>query len=88
MPSILVKNRTIRPSSRKPTSSYRVRVVDAAIDDIVFIFIDHESADFRAVYKTTGIHFQNTDSINFKVEGEGKECVIVWSREIELERVK
>ena len=67
--SIIIRNRTIRPSTRTENSAYRVKVENAQKEDRIIIFIDHESRDFRKMYKCTGELFQESDSIYFTAEG-------------------
>ena len=77
--SLIIKNRTIRPSTRNANSAYRIKVANAKVDDEIVIFIDHESIDYIAIYKCTGELFQDTDSIYFSVEEDniGK-LIINW----------
>lgn len=75
---VIIRNRTVRPSTRNPDSAYRVQVKNAGPDDDIVIFIDHESIDFRSIYKCTGALFQESDSIYFKVESEKDEISINW----------
>lgn len=86
--SLLIKNRTIRPSTREANSSYRIKVPNAKPDDEVVIFIDHESMDYRTIYKCTGELFQETDSIYFRVEMVNREVLIKWGANKEPEKVK
>jgi len=79
--SLIIKNRTIRPSTRDVDSAYRVKVNNAAPNDEVVIFIDHESMDFRTIYKCTGELFQDSDSIYFKVEDDNGKLNIIWKGE-------
>tara|TARA_R110001583_G_scaffold22884_11_gene85361 strand:+ start:325 stop:588 length:264 start_codon:yes stop_codon:yes gene_type:complete len=85
---VIIKNRTIRPSTRNANSSYRVRVANAKPDDEIVIFIDHESMDYRAIYKCSGGLFQESDSIHFKVEMDNGEVLIKWGGNKEPERVR
>ena len=77
---VIIKNRTIRPSTRNPDSAYRIQVRNAIPDDDIVILIDHESMDFRSIYKCTGEVFQESDSIYFKVESEEGKISINWPR--------
>jgi len=62
-----LRQRTIRPSTRKPDSTYRVTVEDPSPNDLVVIFIDHECKDFREIYHCRGTAFQNrSSSVNFR----------------------
>ncbi|MBT2161318.1 hypothetical protein [Zobellia barbeyronii] len=77
--SVIIRNRTIRPSTRDVKSKYRIQVTNAMPEDEIVVFIDHESADFRAIYKCTGAFFQEKDSIYFKVEDVNNKPIIIWS---------
>jgi len=62
-----LRYRTIRPSTRKPESTYRVTVEGASPNDLVVIFIDHEREDFREIFHCRGRAFRNKSaSVNFK----------------------
>lgn len=76
--ALIIRNRTIRPSTRDPKSPYRIKVENAQPDDDVVIFIDHESADFRAIYKCNGEVFSKADSIHFRVEDNGGDIQLEW----------
>ena len=86
--SVIIRNRTIRPSTRDSNSLYRIKVENAKIDDEIVIFIDHESKDFRSIYTCTGELFQESDSIHFKVEDENGDFFIKWMKEKNLEKIK
>ena len=83
----IIRNRTIRPSTRAKNSAYRVKVENAQKEDRIIIFIDHESRDFRKIYKCTGELFQDSDSIYFKAEEEGEGITINWRGEIIPEEI-
>lgn len=85
---VIIKNRTIRPSTRNSDSSYRVQVKNAGPDDDIVIFIDHESIDFRSIYKCTGELFQESDSIYFKVEDLNGKIFINWMNGQNLEKIR
>jgi hypothetical protein len=63
-----LRGRTIRPSTRKPQSTYRVTVEGAAPNDLVVIFIDHKSKDFRQIFHCRGRAFlkNRSASLSFK----------------------
>jgi hypothetical protein len=62
-----LRRRTIRPSTRKPESPYRIKVAGASPNDLVVIFIDHECGDFREIYHCRGSAFRNKSaSVSFK----------------------
>ena len=77
--SAIIRNRTIRPSSRKVNSAYRIKVANVKVVDEIVIFIDHASRDFREIYICTSEHFQNSDSIYFKVVEDEKNVQILWN---------
>lgn len=80
--AVIIRNRTIRPSTRDTESAYRVKVENAKPDDEIIIFIDHESMDYRSIYKCTGELFQKSDSIYFRVEMENGKVQIKWGNNI------
>lgn len=86
--AVIIKNRTIRPSTRNIKSAYRIKIVNANPEDEIVIFIDHESQDFRAIYKCTGALFQETDSIYFRVVENGSSIHINWRNDREPEQVR
>lgn len=62
-----LRHRTIRPSTRKPGSTYRIKVERASPNDLVIVFVDHERGKFRKIFHCSGRAFQNKSaSINFK----------------------
>ncbi|WP_339706731.1 hypothetical protein [uncultured Kriegella sp.] len=77
---VIIRNRTIRPSTRDANAPYRIKVENAKLGDEIVIFIDHESKDYRAIYKCRGDLFQESDSIHFKVEDEEDEISINWMK--------
>lgn len=71
-----LRHRTIRPSTRKPNSTYRVKVHGALPNDLVVIFIDHERGDFRQIFHCRGRAFRNRSaSVNFKWVGNRVEWI-------------
>lgn len=86
--AVIIKYRTIRPSTRQAKSTYRINMSNVKIDDEIVIFIDHESLDYRSIYKCTGEVFKNSGSIYFKVDEVDDEISIKWSSGIELEKIK
>ena len=85
---IIIRNRTIRPSTRKADSAYRVKVEKAKPEDYIIIFIDHESMDYRSIYKCSGELFQKSDSIHFKVKMSNDVPIIHWGNNRVPERIK
>ncbi|MEO9480266.1 MAG: hypothetical protein ABJO28_11205 [Maribacter dokdonensis] len=85
---VIIKSRTIRLSTREANSPYRINVINANLTDEIIIFIDHESKDFRTIYKCKGEVFKNSGSIYFKVDRVDDEISIKWSNGIELEKIK
>lgn len=85
---VIIRNRTIRPSTRDANSPYRIKVENAKLGDEIVIFIDHESMDYRAIYKCRGDLFQESDSIHFKVEDENGGFFIRWMNEKNLVKIR
>ena len=86
--SLIIRNRTIRPSTRDINSHYRIKVDNANLDDEIVIFIDHESMDYRTIYKCTGELFQYSNSVYFKVEDLNSKLIIKWSGDKTPERIR
>ena len=40
---VLIRNRTIRPSENTTDYRYSIDISDAEINDLIVVFIDHES---------------------------------------------
>ena len=76
----IIRNRTIRPSSRQSTSTnYRINTKNVAIKDILIVNIDHESKPFRETYYFEGSDVAQKDSIHFKVSESDTEINITWA---------
>lgn len=72
---ILTKNRTIRPSSRKEESSYKIDLEKRQENQDVQVIITHESdTDFRKEYYFSADQLKGKKSIHFYWK-EGK---ILW----------
>ena len=78
MPEI-IRNRTIRPSSRKDTSvNYRVHINGLSSTDILIVNINHESKPFKKTFKFKGIDVLKKKSLGFKVYDDGDQIIINW----------
>lgn len=77
MPEI-TRNRTLRPSTRKETSSYKVNTEKVGANDTLVVTIDHESIPFEKVYKFRGADIANKKSIHFKAEESDSKISITW----------
>jgi hypoxanthine-DNA glycosylase len=79
MPEI-IRNRTIRPSSRLDTSnSYKIDTKTVESGDILIVNIDHESKPFQKTYHFEGKGVADKASISFRVIDSGTEIQITWS---------
>ena len=79
MPEI-IRNRTIRPSTRKATSvNYRIDIKGLSNGDTLIVNIDHESKPFQKTFKFKGSNVLKRRSLGFKVlESEGG-IIIQWT---------
>lgn len=78
MPEI-IRNRTIRPSTRKATSvNYRVAINNITAGDTLVVNITHEKGYFKKTCKFRGSDVLKKKSLGFRVEGEGKDIKIHW----------
>lgn len=76
----IIRNRTIRPSSRlEKSKSYKIDTKQISRGDTLVVNIDHEGKPFHKVYKFNGADVANKDSINFRVNDFGTSIEISWS---------
>jgi hypothetical protein len=76
----IIKNRTIRPSTRLEKSrSYKIDTKKVTSEDILIVNINHESNSFLATYKFQGAEVSTKNSISFRVTEIGNSIVISWS---------
>jgi hypothetical protein len=84
------KRRVIRPSSREEFSSYRVHCDKVGVNDLLKIFITHEtdtSIDF--VYEIIGRDLSGKKSIHFDaIKNDLTGWEIKWKAEIKPKRIK
>jgi hypothetical protein len=79
MPEI-IRNRTIRPSTRKETSvNYRVHIDGISASDTLIVNITHEKKPFAKSYKFRGGDVLKKKSLGFKVHDDGKQIIISWT---------
>ena len=80
MPEI-IRNRTIRPSTRKETSyNYRVDIAKVQAGDRLIVNINHESKPFKKTFYFSGKDLVLKDNISFRVQDFGDNIEIIWSR--------
>ncbi len=78
--STIIRNRTIRPSTRLETSkSYKINTEKVTAGDILIVNIDHESKDFHKTFHFNGRDVANRRSISFRVKDYGTHIEISWS---------
>jgi hypothetical protein len=79
MPEI-IRNRTIRPSTRKESSvNYRVHIDGITGSDILIVHITHESKLFKRTYKFRGKDILKKKSLGFTVTDNGRRGIeINW----------
>ena len=78
MPEI-IRNRKIRPSTRKETSfNYRVDIKDVKSGDTLIVNIGHESKPFFKTFKFKGSDVIKKRSLGFKVRDDGTHIEIDW----------
>lgn len=75
----IIKNRTIRPSTRKKESvNYKIDTSKLMASDILIVNIYHEKMEFHKIYKFKGIDIYPKKSIHFKVKELNEKIEIVW----------
>lgn len=76
----IIRNRTIRPSSRLATSkNYKIDTKVVTRSDTLIVNIDHEAKPFRGTYRFNGRHLAEIDSISFRPIENGTSIDIRWS---------
>ena len=86
--AIITKNRTIRPSTRVDSSSYRVKCDTLNPGDILQVNITHESdSSFNEVYEISYEELDGKNSIHFDADYNDNECIISWKANIRPRRV-
>ena len=75
----IIRNRTIRPSTRKDTSvNYRIHLDGLLHGDTLTVNITHESKPFSKSYKFYASEVLKRKSLGFKVVQDGGEVKIEW----------
>lgn len=67
--AIIEKKRVLRPSNRKPQSTYKVDTSNIGINDMLYVTITHEDyAEFKEVYIFEGKDLVDKNSIHFSFQ--------------------
>jgi len=76
----IIRNRTLRPSSRKPSSTYKIDVSNISSTDKLIINIYHEKSTSELLYRYTisGKDLIGKNSIHFKALENDGSCSIKW----------
>lgn len=75
----IIRNRTIRPSSRlEKSKSYKIDTKQISRGDTLVVNIDHEGKPFHKTYRFNGADVANKDSISFRVNDFGTSIEISW----------
>jgi hypothetical protein len=75
----IIRNRTIRPSSRLSTSSYKVDTKEVSINDTLIVNIKHKDKPFHRICQFDGKSIANKNSIHFEVvRDSGNDITIKW----------
>ena len=78
--SRIIRNRTIRPSSRLRSSiSYKVDTKKVTLQDTLIVRITHETKSFSESYIFEGKNIVNKNSIHFRVFETENKIEIKWS---------
>lgn len=76
----IIRNRTIRPSSRQEASkSYKIDTKKVNSGDTLIVNIDHESEGFNWTFRFKGSDVSAKNSIHFKVDVSENRINITWS---------
>ena len=75
----IIRNRTIRPSTRlEKSKSYKIDTKKVSHNDILIVNIDHETKPFRKTYRFKGSEVAHKDSISFRVNDFGTSIDVSW----------
>jgi hypothetical protein len=75
----IIRNRTIRPSTRQATSpNYRVAINGITPNDTLVVNIKHESKPFSKTFKFRGSDVLKKKSLGFTVSEIGNNIQIHW----------
>lgn len=78
--SEVIRNRTIRPSTRLESSkSYKVNTKTVGNGDVLVVSVDHESKSFSKRYTFSGKDVAHRDSISYRVTETASHIDISWS---------
>ena len=78
MPDI-IRNRTIRPSTRLATSvNYRVHLDGLSPNDTLVVNIRHESRPWTKTFRFKGREVLKKKCLGFRVAEEGNRIIIHW----------
>jgi hypothetical protein len=67
----IIRNRTIRPSTRNVSSTYKIDTTKVSRDDTLIVNISHESKPFRVSYTFRSVDIADRNSIHFSVSEIG-----------------
>jgi hypothetical protein len=76
----IIRNRTIRPSTRKESSvNYRVDISKVLKGDTLIVNVNHESQPFKKSYYFEGNTIAERNNLSFRVGDYGNRFEIVWN---------
>lgn len=75
------RKRTLRPSTRLTSSTYKINTEKVTADDTLNIKIDHEDEPGKILfeYQIDGSKVANLNSMHFKADKHGKDWTINWT---------
>jgi hypothetical protein len=75
----VIRNRTIRPSSRQESSTYKINTKTVGANDELVVNINHETKSFFKSFRFSGKDLAMKNSIHFSVYESGSTIEITWS---------
>ncbi len=75
----ITRNRTIRPSSRQESSTYKIDTKVVGANDVLLVNINHESKSFVKSFRFSGKDLATKNSIHFSVYESGSTIEVTWS---------
>ncbi len=81
------RKRVIRPSSRRPSSSYRVHCDNVGTGDTLIVNITHESdTSVNFTYQVDGSEIAHLNSLHFDAQNVNGEWQISWKENVNIRR--
>jgi hypothetical protein len=84
----ITRDRVIRPTTHKPSNSYRVHCDEVGTGDTLRVNITHESDPaVHFIYEVDGSEIENLNSLHFKAALVNGNWQINWVQNVNIRRI-